>query len=144
MFDDFKQSSDAFGDDDRAVAAARADAVAMTDHRAADASARHELISRPVWRSLRTLGIGGGRMLVIGQDAEVFAGLPAPERRLAPGSSGGFAATIPSDGWRCAVLMSFRCWPTVAEHPERYASGKCGTGREQSVRNSCSSRDHES
>jgi hypothetical protein len=107
MFDDFdeQQASDAFSDDDRAKAAARADAVAMTDHRAADATARHELLSRLVWRSLRTLGIGGGRMLVIGQDPEVFAGLPASERRLVPGSPGGFAATIPSDGWPHAGLQ---------------------------------------
>lgn len=117
MVDDFQQSSDAFGDD-RTKAAARADAVAMTDHRAADATARHELISRLVWKSLRTLGIGGGRMLVIGQDAEVFAGLPAPERRLAPGASGGFAATIPSDGWPHAGLQ-LRAFSDDAPRDER-------------------------
>jgi hypothetical protein len=94
MFD-----GDMLGDDHKSKAAARADAVAMTDHRAADATARHELISRLVWKSLRNLGISGGKMLVIGQDPEVFAGVPASERRLAPGAPGGFAAQIPSDSW---------------------------------------------
>jgi hypothetical protein len=98
MFDD-DMVSDPFGDDHKGKAAGRADAVAMTDHRAADASAPYELISSLVWKSLRKLGISGGKMLVIGQDPEVFAGLPASERRLTPGASGGFAAQIPSDSW---------------------------------------------
>lgn len=55
----------------------------------------HGLIARKVWTALRQLGIGGGRMLVLGQDAEIFAGLPADERRLEPGALAGFTAPIP-------------------------------------------------
>lgn len=86
----------AYGDDERAKGAMRADLVAMHDHNTADATGAHELIARKLWGALRTLGISGGRMLVLGQDAELFAGLPIEQRRLRAGDHAGFTAPIPT------------------------------------------------
>jgi hypothetical protein len=84
--DDLERALDrAYGGDDHAKAAGRADLVAMHDHDTMDAAGPHELIARKLWGALRTLGISGGRMLALGQDAELFAGLPAAERCLRPG-----------------------------------------------------------
>ncbi|GAB4085020.1 hypothetical protein GCM10028784_16500 [Myceligenerans cantabricum] len=98
MFDDdLERALDrAYGHDEHAKAAMRADVVAMHDHDTMDATLAHELIARNTWAALRTLGISGGRMLVLGQDAELFAGLPATERRLHPGDRAGFTARIPT------------------------------------------------
>jgi len=94
--DDFEQYlTEAYGDDEQAKAAARADMSAMLDHRTADATDAHALIARHVWKTLRWLGISEGRMLVHGPDPEVFAGLPPSERRLEPGTAAGFTAQIP-------------------------------------------------
>lgn len=89
---------DAYGSDEHAKAAARADITAMSDHHAVEATSAHETIASLVWRTLRDLGIRGGRMLVVGQDPEVFAGLPAGERRLSPGDANAFVAAIPQTG----------------------------------------------
>lgn len=89
---------EAYGNDEHAKSAARADITAMPDHQSVDATDAHETIASLVWRTLRELGIRGGRMLVVGQDPEVFAGLPASERRLPPGDANGFTAAIPQTG----------------------------------------------
>lgn len=81
--------------DEHAKAAARADLTAMADHHDTPANGPHESITTLAWRALRAMGIRGGRMLVIGQDPEILAGLPANERRLAPGDTSGFYAPIP-------------------------------------------------
>ncbi|MCF4123346.1 hypothetical protein L1785_20470 [Antribacter sp. KLBMP9083] len=86
---------EAYRNDEHAKAAARADITAMSDHHAVEATSAHETIASLVWRTLREMGIRGGRMLVIGQDPEVFAGLPASERRLPPGDANAFVAAIP-------------------------------------------------
>jgi hypothetical protein len=102
MFDDdrpdlFERALDrVYGDDEIGKAAARADITAMHDHNTADASRAYELIARKVWAALRDLGVSGGRMLAIGQDAETFAGVPADERRMGPGVLSGLAGTIPT------------------------------------------------
>lgn len=96
MFEDLDRVLDeVYGDDERAKAAARADATAIIDHRTTDASDTYAMIARNVWAALRRLGIGGGTMLVLGQDPEIFAGLPRDERRLEPGALAGFTATVP-------------------------------------------------
>ncbi|GAB2496457.1 hypothetical protein GCM10027063_39340 [Promicromonospora xylanilytica] len=102
MFDDdakpnlFERALDqVYGDDEHGKAAARADITAMHDHNTTDASRAYELIARGVWAALRDLGISGGRMLTIGQDAETFAGVPVFERRMDPGALSRLAATIP-------------------------------------------------
>ncbi|WP_454852141.1 hypothetical protein [Promicromonospora soli] len=98
MFDDEAERflDDAFGDDEHAKAAARADVAAMHDHRAADATNVHELIAHHVWRTLRALGIYEGRFLALGTDPEILAGLPPSERRLEPGQANGFTGQIPA------------------------------------------------
>ena len=94
--DDIEQYlTEAYGDDEQAKAAARADMSAMLDHRTADATDAHALIARQIWKTLRGLGISEGRMLVLGPDPEVFAGLPPSEQRMEPGDSAGFTAQIP-------------------------------------------------
>lgn len=95
--DDLERALDrAYGDDEHAKAAVRADLVAMHDHNTMDAAGPHELIARKLWGALRSLGISGGRMLVLGQDAELLAGLPIEERRLRTGEHAGFTAPIPT------------------------------------------------
>ncbi|RPF21432.1 hypothetical protein EDD34_2059 [Myceligenerans xiligouense] len=98
MFDDDLEHAlnRAYGDDEHAKAAMRADVVAMHDHDAADAAPAYQLTARKLWGALRVLGISGGRMLVLGQDAELFAGLPVEERRLRAGDHAGFTASIPT------------------------------------------------
>jgi hypothetical protein len=87
---------DAYGDDEHAKAAARADITAMHDHHAADATAAQDLIAGHVWKTLRELGIYEGMFLAHGPDPEVLAGLPPSERRLEPGQTSGFTGQIPA------------------------------------------------
>ncbi|MEU4360407.1 hypothetical protein [Promicromonospora sp. NPDC023987] len=98
MFDDGAEQflDDAYGDDEHAKAAARADIAAMHDHVGADATAAHDLIALQVWKTLRALGISEGRFLALGPYPEVLAGLPPSERRLEPGQASGFTGQIPS------------------------------------------------
>ncbi|RPF21306.1 hypothetical protein [Myceligenerans xiligouense] len=98
MFDDDLERAleRAYGADEHAKAAVRADVVAMHDHDTLDAGSVHGLIARNLWDALRSLGVSGGRMLVLGQDAELFAGLPVEQRRLRAGDHGGFTAPIPA------------------------------------------------
>lgn len=85
-----------YGSDEQAKSAARADLTALTDHARTSATAAHRIISNLVWRALRSMGVVGGRMLILGQDPEIFAGLPPDEHRLPPGSLHGFYAAIPT------------------------------------------------
>ncbi|WP_125778015.1 hypothetical protein [Antribacter gilvus] len=97
---------EAYDGDEHAKAAARADLTAMADHHAVHATDAHEVIATPLWRNLRAMGVPGGRMLVVGQDPEVLAGVPSDERRLHPGAAGGFFAQIPESAT-----------PSEAPHP---------------------------
>ncbi|GAA1854515.1 hypothetical protein [Myceligenerans crystallogenes] len=127
MFDDDleRELDREFGDDERAKSAMRADLVAMHDHDTTDTAPAHTLIARKVWTALRDLGIGGGQMLVLGQDAELFAGVPVDERRLPPGERAGFTATIPATVPRRPGLaphpnLRLRAWHGGSGDPDRY------------------------
>ncbi|PUB20906.1 hypothetical protein C8K30_115117 [Promicromonospora sp. AC04] len=79
--------------------AVQADLAATHDHDQEDATARHEQIASALWVALRQLGVTGGQMLILGEDPEVYAGLPATERRIPHGTTAELTAPVPSTRW---------------------------------------------
>ncbi|WP_419703108.1 hypothetical protein [Promicromonospora sp. NFX87] len=75
-----------------------ADLAALTDRETSDATAPHALIAKELWTSLRRLGVSG-RMLVMGEDAEVYAGLPRTERLISPGATAELIGLVPGSSW---------------------------------------------
>lgn len=81
----------------------QADPVAADDHNQADASRVHALLAVRIWRALRTLGAGHGRMLVTGVDPDIFARLPLERvQTWIDDSAGVLWADIPQEGIRSA------------------------------------------
>lgn len=75
-----------------------ADLAALTDRETSDATAPHALIAKELWTSLRRFGVSG-RMLVMGEDAEIYAGLPRTERLISPGATAELIGLVPGSPW---------------------------------------------
>lgn len=88
--------------------AVQADLAAMHDHDHEDATARHEQIASALWVALRQLGVTGGQMLILGEDPEVYAGLPARERRIPHGMTAELTAPVPATRWPHTGLQLHR------------------------------------
>ncbi|PUB20896.1 hypothetical protein C8K30_115107 [Promicromonospora sp. AC04] len=81
----------------------QADALAERDHHRADASGVHAVLAVQIWRALRTLGAGHGRMTVTGVDPHVFARLPRDRVQTWDSENSGILrADIPQEGIRSA------------------------------------------
>lgn len=81
--------------------ALEADVAAMHDHDDdhEDATARREQIPSALWAALGQLGVTGQHLLVLGEDPEVYAGLPAAERRIPHGMTAELTAPVPATRW---------------------------------------------
>lgn len=75
-----------------------ADLAALTDRNTTNATAGHELTAAELWTALHQLGVDG-RMLVVGEDPEVYAGLPRTERLISPGVIGQLVGRVPGASW---------------------------------------------
>ena len=75
-----------------------ADLAALTDRETTDATGSHEQIAEELWTALRRLGVRG-QMLVLGEDAEVYAGLPQTERRISQGAAAELVGQVPGASW---------------------------------------------
>lgn len=90
-----------------------ADLAALTNGETTDATAPHEQIATEPWTTLHRLGVTG-RMLVPGQDAEVYAGLPKTGRLISPGTTAELIGRAPGPSWR---TLGHTCTSTRARGP---------------------------
>lgn len=75
-----------------------ADLAALTDRETTDATVSHEQIAKELWTALNQLGVRG-QMLVLGEDPEVYAGLPETERRISPSATAELIGHVPGTTW---------------------------------------------